>query len=100
MTNKDKVKKKIKQLYIDAINEDLAPNVFADKILLLFKVKGSLPKGWISPDDELPKNSETVTTLSSTGKEIVARFELFLGNQIWESYSLEGGEEVVGWKRR
>ena len=95
------MKEKIKQLYIDAINEDLAPNVFADKMLLLFQVKGSLPEGWISIDDELPKNAETVTTLSSTGKEIVARFELFLGNQIWENYSSEGdGEIVVGWKRR
>ncbi len=95
------MKKKIENFYVDSIYEDLAPSVFADRILQLFNVKGSLPEGWISPDDELPKNAETVTTLTLSGKEIVARFESFLGNQIWESCGYEGsGEIVVACKKR
>lgn len=35
-------KEQIEELYIDALNEDIAPNVFADKILFLFGVVKSL----------------------------------------------------------
>jgi len=37
------MKSKIEKLYVDAINEGLPPNVFADQVLRLFGVSGSLP---------------------------------------------------------
>lgn len=37
------MKEQIEKIYVDAINEDLPPNVFADKVLRLFSVSGSLP---------------------------------------------------------
>jgi hypothetical protein len=35
-------KEQIEELYIDALNNDEAPNVFADRILFLFGVSGTL----------------------------------------------------------
>jgi hypothetical protein len=32
------MKEQIQKLYVDALNEDLPPNVFADQVLLLFSV--------------------------------------------------------------
>ena len=37
------MKEQIEKLYIDALNEDLPPNVFADQVLRLFNVSGMLP---------------------------------------------------------
>ena len=37
------MKNKIQELYTKAIYEDLPPNVFADQVLRLFGVSGSLP---------------------------------------------------------
>ena len=34
-------KEQIEEIYIDALNNDEAPNVFADRILFLFGVSGS-----------------------------------------------------------
>ena len=47
------MKSKIEKLYIDAINEDLPPNVFADQVLRLFGVSGSLPT-----DEEISKQAK------------------------------------------
>ncbi len=35
-------KEQIEEIYIDALNNDEAPNVFADRILFLFGVSGTL----------------------------------------------------------
>lgn len=37
------MKEQIEKLYVDALNEDLPPNLFADKVLLLFNFSGMLP---------------------------------------------------------
>ena len=39
------MKEKVEQLYIDAINEDLPPDVFAGEILALFDVSVSFEHG-------------------------------------------------------
>jgi hypothetical protein len=39
------MKEKIQELFTKAIYEDLPPNVFADQVLRLFGVSGSLPCG-------------------------------------------------------
>lgn len=38
------MKEQIEKLYVNALNEDLPPNVFADQVLRLFNVSGSLPR--------------------------------------------------------
>lgn len=37
------MKEKIAEMYAQALIDDLAPNVFADQVLRLFNVSGSLP---------------------------------------------------------
>lgn len=88
-------------MYVKAINEDLPPNVFADQVLRLFGVSGSLPLGYVSPKNELPENGEEVMVITDTGRNAIARFETFLGYEIWgTNYDAEDDEMVVGWKRQ
>lgn len=95
------MKEKIQNMYVKAINEDLPPNVFADQVLRLFGVSGSLPVGYVSPKNELPENGEEVMVITDIGRNAMARFETFLGNEIWETnYDAEEDEMVVGWKRQ
>lgn len=58
------MKEIIEQMYIQALMDDLAPNVFADQVLRLFDVSGSLPmteqeidsafKEWENKNNHLP----------------------------------------------
>jgi len=43
------MKEKIEKLYIEALNADLAPSVFAEQVLSLFDVSGNYP--FIKKDD-------------------------------------------------
>jgi hypothetical protein len=95
------MKEKIQKMYVKAINEDLPPNVFADQILRLFGVSDTLPFGYVSPKNELPENGESVMVITDIGRNAEARFESFLGNEIWETdYVAEEDEMVVGWKKK
>ena len=57
------MKEKIAKMYTQALIDDLAPNVFADQVLRLFNVSGSLPLAEMGKrlDDALAK--ETPETL-------------------------------------
>jgi hypothetical protein len=57
------MKEKIAEMYAQALIDDLAPNVFADQVLRLFNVSGSLPLAEMGKrlDDALAK--ETPETL-------------------------------------
>jgi hypothetical protein len=49
--------------------------------------------GYILITDEKPENGETVLVVTNKGNIIEARFETFLGNDIWEtSDDFEDGE--------
>ena len=58
------MKEKIAEMYAQALIDDLAPNVFADQVLRLFNVSGSLPLAKLEKrlDEALAK--ETPETLN------------------------------------
>lgn len=60
-----------------------------------------LPKDYISTKTNLPDNGETVMVLTNLNRNTIARFEKFLGNEIWETdYDCEDNEKVIGWKKQ
>lgn len=74
--------------------------VDADSILKSAVLIISLPEGYVSPKNELPENGEEVMVITDKGRETLARFESFLGNQIWETNYEHGEDEmIVGWKK-
>lgn len=91
------MKKIIEKLYTDAINNDLAPNLFADEILFQFGY--CLPDDFVSPKIESPSNGETVKVITNRKRIVSARYENFFGSEIWETdYDFEDDEIVLGWK--
>ena len=76
--------------YIDHLEHELRKSNF----------NRSLPLGFISTKIDLPENGETVAVITDIGRNTVARFEKFLGNEIWETeYDSEEDETVIGWKK-
>jgi len=63
------MKKEIEKMYAQALIDDLPPNIFADKVLRLFNVSGSLPLAELEKrlDEALAK--ETPETLKKWLKE-------------------------------
>lgn len=60
-----------------------------------------LPEGWLSPKRELPEqNGIRVNVLTNKNRQTIARFERFLGSDIWETdFDSEEDEKVIGWKK-
>lgn len=59
-----------------------------------------LPEGWTAPKKELPENGMQVFVLTNKNNEILARFERFLENEIWETdYDYAEDEKIIGWKK-
>lgn len=59
-----------------------------------------LPKDYISTKTNLPDNGETVMIITNHNRNTLARFEMFLGNEIWETdYDFKDNEKVIGWKK-
>lgn len=49
--------------------------------------------------EELPKSESLVEVITDTGNILKARFESFLGNNIWECDSLDNEDEkILGWR--
>jgi hypothetical protein len=53
------MKEKIEQMYIQSLIDDLPPNVFADRVLSLFGVSGSLPLDKLRQNLDEALNKET-----------------------------------------
>lgn len=65
------------------------------------KHNDAIPEGYISPKMGLPNNGEEVMVITNIRREAVVRFELFLGNEMWETDGdSEPDETVIGWKRK
>lgn len=63
------MKEKIAKMYKQALIDDLAPNVFADKVLRLFNVSGSLPLDEMEKRLDKALAKETPETLNKWLKE-------------------------------
>jgi hypothetical protein len=54
------MKEKIEQMYTQALVDDLPPNVFADQVLRLFDVSGSLPISWEQRMEEIKELQNSI----------------------------------------
>lgn len=53
---------------------------------------------FINVESALPASNSNVEVITNIGNTHEVRFEMFLGNQVWEFDYPEDGEEVLGWR--